>query len=195
MDIKIANKKTKELEAKLKDLVEKQAAFLTQQTQAQVELDRVIDQIGSAALETGEIAPGEIVQKQAELKAVESALSKANKLIPETEAELKKEFSDYAFNRIDKIASTNKKILFNTAKAFLAELSKWDQVVKGYEEAEELTGRYPGPNRNRSEIAQRNYCVDIMNLAITWLDRARALNPEIEPLIKDFEALGIGQRI
>ena len=191
----ITNKTIKELQAKIKDLSEKKAAFLIQQTQAQLELNQVIDNIGSAALETGEILPGQIVTRQAKLTAVESALVKVEKLLPETQQALKQAFNDCAYSRIEKIANTNKKILFNTAKAFIAELSKWDPVKKGYEQAEELTGRYPGIHRNRSEIAQRNVCVGILNMAITWLDQARVLNPEIEPLIKEFETLGLSKRI
>ena len=191
--MKITDKNIKKFENELTALIKKREAFLLQQSQAQTELDQAIEQIGSAALESGKVDPGKIVEKQAELKAIGSVLSKLDQKIPEAEAKIKQAKRDYAAKRIDQLAKANNKLLLEASQELIAAAEKWEPVNERVKEGENLRGMFPGGNYPMS--IRRNSIFQVKGLIMGCVCKMAELNPEIEPLLKDFEKLGLGQRL
>jgi len=189
----ITDKNIKKFENELTALIKKREAFLLQQSQAQTELDQAIEQIGSAALETGKVDPGKIVEKQAELKAIGSVLAKLDQKIPEAEAKIKQAKREYAAKRINQLAKANNKILLEASQELIAAAALWTPVNERILEAENLRGMFPGGNYPMS--IRRESILQIKGMILACVCKANGLNPEIEPLLKDFEKLGLGQRL
>ena len=189
----ITDKNIKKFENELTALSKKREAFLLQQSQAQTELDQAIEQIGSAALETGKVDPGKIVDKQAELKAIGSVLEKLDQKIPEAEAEITKAKRDYAQKKMNQIGKANNKLLLEASQELIAAAAKWEPVNERVLEGENLRGFFPGVPYPRS--VNRNAIFQIKGMIMGCVCKMAELNPEIEQLIKDCEKLGLGQRL
>jgi len=189
----ITDKNIKKFENELTALIKKREAFLLQQSQAQTEQDQAIEQIGSAALESGKVDPGKIVEKQAELKAIGSVLSKLDQKIPEAEAKIKQAKRDYAAKRIDQLAKANNKLLLEASQELIAAAEKWEPVNDRIKEGENLRGMFPGGNYPMS--IRRESILQIKGMIMGCVCKMAELNPEIEQLIKDCEKLGLGRRL
>lgn len=191
--MKITDKNIKKFENELTALIKKREAFLLQQSQAQTELDQAIEQIGSAALESGKVDPGKIVEKQAELKAIGVVLDRLAEKIPAMEAKIKQAKRDYAAKRIDQLAKANNKLLLEASQELITAAEKWEPVNERVKEGENLRGMFPGGNYPMS--IRRNSIFQVKGLIMGCVCKMAELNPEIEPLLKDFEKLGLGQRL
>ena len=191
--MKITDKNIKKFENELTALIKKREAFLLQQSQAQTELDQAIEQIGSAALESGKVDPGKIVEKQAELKAIGVVLDRLAEKIPAMEAKIKQAKRDYAAKRIDQLAKANNKLLLEASQELITAAEKWEPVNDRIKEGENLRGMFPGGNYPMS--IRRNSIFQVKGLIMGCVCKMAELNPEIEPLLKDFEKLGLGQRL
>ena len=189
----ITDKNIKKFENELTALIKKREAFLLQQSQAQTELDQAIEQIGSAALESGKVDPGKIVEKQAELKAIGVVLDRLAEKIPAMEAKIKQAKRDYAAKRIDQLAKANNKLLLEASQELITAAEKWEPVNERVKEGENLRGMFPGGNYPMS--IRRNSIFQVKGLIMGCVCKMAELNPEIEPLLKDFEKLGLGQRL
>jgi len=189
----ITDKNIKKFENELTALSKKREAFLLQQSQAQTELDQAIEQIGSAALESGKVDPGKIVEKQAELKAIGVVLDRLAEKIPAMEAKIKQAKREYAAKRINKLAKANNKLLLEASQELIAAAEKWEPVNDRIKEGENLRGMFPGGNYPMS--IRRNSIFQVKGLIMGCVCKMAELNPEIEPLLKDFEELGLGQRL
>ena len=189
----ITDKNIKKFENELTALIKKREAFLLQQSQAQTEQDQAIEQIGSAALESGKVDPGKIVEKQAELKAIGVVLDRLAEKIPAMEAKIKQAKREYAAKRINKLAKANNKLLLEASQELIAAAEKWEPVNDRIKEGENLRGMFPGGNYPMS--IRRNSIFQVKGLIMGCVCKMAELNPEIEPLLKDFEELGLGQRL
>jgi len=190
----ITDKNIKKFENELTELTKKREAFLLQQEHAQSDLDQAIEQIGSAALETGKVDPGKIVEKQAELKAIGSVLAKLDQKIPEAEAKIKEAKREYAQKKMNQIGKANNKILLEASQELIAAAAKWEPVNERILEAENLRGSFPGVPSYPMSI-NRNAIFQIKGMIMGCVCKMAELNPEIEQLIKDCEKLGLGRRL
>ena len=190
----ITDKNIKKFENELTALIKKREAFLLQQSQAQTEQDQAIEQIGSAALESGKVDPGKIIEKQAELKAIGVVLDRLAEKIPSMEAKIKQAKRDYAAKRINQLAKANNKLLLEASQELIAAAEKWEPVNDRIKEGENLRGMFPGGNYPMS--IRRNFTFQIKGLILGCVCKMAESNPEeIEPLIKEFEKLGLGKRL
>jgi len=177
----------------LTELKSKQSAFISRKKLVESELEIEIEKAGEEALQSGKVDPGKIIEKQAELKAIGVVLDRLAEKIPSMEAKIKQAKRDYAAKRINQLAKANNKLLLEASQELIAAAEKWEPVNDRIKEGENLRGMFPGGNYPMS--IRRESILQIKGMILACVCKANELNPEIEPLIKEFEKLGLGKRL
>lgn len=186
MSVRTANRE-------LTELVQKQTAFTTRKRLVKSEFEYLIDRAGEVATESGIIESGKITDKQAELKVIDAVLDNLEKKIPIAEAKVRQSKREHAQSKVNKLAGENNKLLLDTSKQLLKIVEKWLPVQQRLEDAEKLRGGNPRVSFPMS--VNRAAMFYIRGLILSSVAMAKDLNPEIEPLLKEFEKLGLGARL
>jgi len=177
----------------LTELKSKQSAFISRKKLVESELEIEIEKAGEEGIKSGKVEGAKIAEKQAELKAIGAVLINLDKKIPVTEARVKKAQREHAQKRINELAEENNTLLLMASKRLLNIAKLWKPVEGRFTEAENLRGSNPGPPYPMS--LRRESILQIKGMILASVCKAVELNPEIEPLLKEFEKLGLGQRL
>jgi len=186
-------KNVRKASRELSELINKQEAFTSRRNSIQSELEIEIEKAGEQGIESGIIEGAKIAEKQADLSAIEAVLIGISKRIPKAEKEAKAAKREAAENRLKQLAKANNTLLVEASKQLIKIAEMWLSVNERVSEAENLRGQNPGVSYPLS--IQRNSIFEIESLIMACVCKAVKLNPEIEPLLQEFEQLGLGKRL